>query len=114
MHPCDTGRDQRGLPQDFFHVHVSYTGTGVPRRILVKGSGNVPATVVVTARQGRVWMSVIPPFTWDAIMEPEKIDELMHVLRLTQEEARTMTFVGGRWMTHADKGSVQEITSGKD
>lgn len=59
-------------------------------------------------------MSIIPPFTWDAIMEPEKVDELMHVLTLAQEEARTMVFVGGRWVTHADKENVQEITSGKD
>jgi hypothetical protein len=82
------------------------------RRVLVKGSGNVPATVVVTARHGRVWMSVVPPFTPEAIMEPERIDELMHVLRLAREEARRMTFVDGRWAIRADREAVREITSG--
>ena len=47
--------------------------------------------VVVTAAQGAVWVSRSPPFTWDAIMEPGRVDELVHVLKLAQQEARKMT-----------------------
>lgn len=97
--PCDAG---------------PYTGTGAPRRVSATGSENVPVTVVVTTRQGRIWISIIPPFTCEAIMEPERIDELMQVLRLAREEARRMTFADGRWEIRADSGVVREITSGKD
>jgi Na+/proline symporter len=62
----------------------------MPRRVRVKGMQGVDATVVVTVVQGKVWLSVSPPFTWEAIMEPGKVDELMHVLELAQEEAKQM------------------------
>jgi Na+/proline symporter len=50
----------------------------------------VDATVVVTVVQGTVWMSISPSFTWEAIMEPEKVDEVMAVLDLAREEAKKM------------------------
>jgi hypothetical protein len=50
---------------------------GVPRRVFVKGMPGVKATVVVTAVQGTVWLSISPPFTWKAIMEPDKVDKLI-------------------------------------
>lgn len=58
------------------------------RRIAVKGSGGVNATVVVTVQRARVWLSIQPPFTWDAIMEPEKVDELIAVLDHAKEDAQ--------------------------
>ena len=54
----------------------------VQRKVTVKGSGGVVATVVVTARRGKVWMSIQPPFTWDAIMEPGMVEELIRTLAL--------------------------------
>jgi hypothetical protein len=57
-----------------------YAGSEVHRRVSVKGSGGVAATVIVVIRQGKVHMSIIPPFTWEAILDPGKIDELMQVL----------------------------------
>jgi len=62
----------------------------VRRKVTVKGSGGVVATVVITARRGKVWMSIQPPFTWDAIMEPGMVDELIRTLVLTVEDAKTM------------------------
>lgn len=62
----------------------------VRRRVLVKGTGGVAAAVVLTVVQGQVWMSIHPLFTWEAIMEPGKVDELMHVLGLARDDARKM------------------------
>jgi len=62
----------------------------VQRKVTVKGSGGVVATVVVTARRGKVWMSIQPPFTWDAIMEPGMVDELIRTLAPAAEDAKKM------------------------
>ncbi len=60
---------------------------GMPRRVVVKGREGVVATVVMTTYRGEVWMSIVPPFTWEAIMESDKVDELIHALGLAREEA---------------------------
>ena len=62
----------------------------VRRTVTVKGSGGVVATVVVTTRRGQVWMSIQPPFTWEAIMEPVLGDELIRMLALAAEDAKKM------------------------
>ncbi len=67
-----------------------YTETLVHRRVSVKGSGGVSATVVITVQQGQVWMSIQPPFTWEAIMEPWKVEELVQTLMLAADVARSM------------------------
>jgi hypothetical protein len=46
--------------------------------------------VVVTTRRGQVWMSIQPPFTWEAIMEPVLVDELIRTLALAAEDAKKM------------------------
>jgi hypothetical protein len=46
-----------------------------------------------------VWMSIVPPFTWEAIMELGKVDELIHVLGPAGEEARRSVTVN---VTRAD------------
>lgn len=56
---------------------------------------NVPATVVVTVVQATVWMSISPPFTWEAIMDPVNVDELIHVLGLAREDAKRMAAARG-------------------
>lgn len=56
-------------------------------RVVVKGREGMTATVVVTTYRGEVWMSIVPPFTWEAIMESGKVDELMHALGLARQEA---------------------------
>lgn len=85
------------------------------RKVSVKGSGGVSATVVVTVQQGKVWVSITPPFTWEAIMEPAKVDELMRLLGLAQEDAKRM--VNGKRMSRGDKqrpvGSVTVLPGNK-
>jgi hypothetical protein len=53
---------------------------GMPQRIHVKGTGGVDATVVVTVMRDSVWLSISPRFTWEAIMHPGKVDEIISVL----------------------------------
>lgn len=63
----------------------------VQRSVSVKGSGGVTATIVVTVRRGKVWVSIQPPFTWSAIMEHGKVAELRRTLALATEDAQRMT-----------------------
>ena len=73
-----------GVPSE----EARYPRMGLPRRVRVKGMQGVDATVVVTVVQGTVWLSVSPPFTWEAIMEPGKVDEVIHVLGVARDEAK--------------------------
>jgi hypothetical protein len=57
-----------------------YIDSEVYRRLSVKGSEGVSATVVVKSIRGYVWVSIMPPFTWEAILEPGKVDELIRML----------------------------------
>ncbi len=70
---------------------MTRTSTGTPRRVRVTGMQGVEVTVVVTVVQGTVWMAISPPFTWEAIMEPGKVDEVLSVLELARDEAKTAT-----------------------
>lgn len=83
---------------------------GMPRRILVKGMQGVDATVVVTVVQGTVWLSISPPFTWEAIMELDKVDEVIHVLELAREEATKMAAVRNGSAMRGAKAVVRAIT----
>jgi hypothetical protein len=56
--------------------------------VAVKGSGGVSATMIVTVRRGLVWISIEPPFTWEAILEPGKVDELVQTLRQAATAAK--------------------------
>lgn len=75
----------------------------VHRKISVKGSGGVGATVVVIAHRGQVRVSIVPPFTWEAIMEPGKIDEVIHVLALARDDAKKMAVARERSASRGDK-----------
>jgi hypothetical protein len=61
---------------------------GAPRRVRVKGMQGVNATVIVTVVKDTVWLSISPPFTWEAIMEPGKVDEVISILKLARDEAK--------------------------
>lgn len=75
--------DPREQTREIGHKHVH-------RRISVKGSGGVTATIVIFTRQGTVLMSIVPPFTWEAIMDPEQVDELISALELAKNDAKKM------------------------
>jgi hypothetical protein len=68
---------------------------GMSRRVRVKGMEGVDANVVVTVVQGKVWLSISPPFTREAIMEPGKVDEVISMLELARDEAKKMTIRRG-------------------
>jgi hypothetical protein len=84
----------------------------MPCRISVKGQAGVPATVVVTVVQDKVWLSISPPFTWEAIMEPVKVDQLIHVLEQARDEARKLARARNGRASHEDKPVVRTITRG--
>lgn len=72
-----------------------HASTGLPRRVRVAGMQGVEVTVVVRVVQGAVWMSISPPFTWEAIMEPGKVGEVMAVLEIARDEAMSATARSG-------------------
>lgn len=89
------------------------THTGIPRRVSVTGKDGISATVVVTTYRGQVWLSVVPSFNGEAIMEPTEVNELIRTLELAQEDADMM----GRAPRHGPRGSraaIQEIMSGTE
>lgn len=69
---------------------TTWPNVSMPRRVPVKGMQGVDATVVVTVVHGTVWLSISPPFTWEAIMEPEKVDQVISMLELARREAEIL------------------------
>lgn len=59
----------------------------MPRRVLVKAAQGADATVVVTVVQGTVWMSISPWPTWEAIMAPGEVDEVIQALQRARDDA---------------------------
>lgn len=67
---------------------ASHLPSPMPRIVTATGSGGVPAAVIVTVRRGFVWVSIMPPFTWEAILDPGQVDELVQTLTLAGKDAR--------------------------
>jgi hypothetical protein len=83
----------KAKPEEIPNGQAGDTGAKlVHRKVSVKGSGAVSATVVITVTHGQVWMSIQPPFTWEAIMEPGKVEELIRTLTLAAEGAKKRTY----------------------
>lgn len=59
----------------------------VPRQVAAQASGGIRATVVVTVQQSTVGISIVPPFTWEAIMTPATVDELIGALTQARHDA---------------------------
>ena len=100
--PSKQGRCEQALVQQ-----APWPRTGVPRRVFVKGMQGIDVTLVVTVAQGSVWVSISPPFTWEAIMEPVKVDELVHVLELAKDEAKNMAVAGNGGVVRAITGGLK-------
>ncbi|MGH4020398.1 MAG: hypothetical protein ACRDT0_14415 [Pseudonocardiaceae bacterium] len=79
----------------------------VQRKVTVKGDGGATATVVVTAQRGKVWVSIDPLFTWNVILDPGKVDEVIRTLGLAGEDAKKM--VSG---TSGSHGGTQSAGNG--
>lgn len=84
--------------------------SAIHRRVAVAGSGGVSATVIVVARRGQVWVSIMPPFTWEAILEPITVDELTHTLELAREDAMKMTTAPQKQASQLNRTVRREIT----
>jgi hypothetical protein len=100
-------------PDDVSYEQAPHTNRGIPRRVCVKGMQGIDVTVVVTVVQGKVWLSVSPPFTWEAIMEPGKVDEVIHVLRLAREEVEKLPAARGRPAADGGKAVVGRLQAGR-
>lgn len=84
--------------------------TGVPRRVRVRGRQGADATVIVTVVQDTVWLSISPPFTWEAIIEPGKVDEVIAILELARDEAQKVTAARNGSAFHGGKAVVRATT----
>ncbi|MGH3975171.1 MAG: hypothetical protein ACRDS9_17855 [Pseudonocardiaceae bacterium] len=84
--------------------------TGMPRRVHVKGMQGVDATVVVTVVRDTVWLSISPPFTWEAIMQPDKVDKVISMLELARDEAKKMATTRNGSTFRGDKAVTRVIT----
>lgn len=82
--------EKRENEEHVAHGRTTWPNMGIPRRVPVKGMLGIDATVVVTAVQNKVWLSISPPFTWEAIMEPEKVDQVISMLELARGEAENV------------------------
>ncbi|MGH3875344.1 MAG: hypothetical protein ACRDSR_28260 [Pseudonocardiaceae bacterium] len=80
-------------PEEPSEGQSACAGSTMYRRVSVKGSGGVAAAVIVTTYRGQVRISIVPPFTWEAIMEPGKVDELIHTLSLARAAATRETAI---------------------
>jgi hypothetical protein len=59
----------------------------MPRRIAVKGMQGTDVNIIVTVVQGTVWLSISPPYVWEAILQPSNVDNVIHALELARDEA---------------------------
>ncbi|MGH3783729.1 MAG: hypothetical protein ACRDRO_24690 [Pseudonocardiaceae bacterium] len=84
---------------------------GMPRRVRVKGMQGVDVAVVVTVVQDTVWLSISPPFTWEAIMESGKVDDVISVLELARDEARKVATARDGSVFRGRTAVVRAITS---
>lgn len=98
-------------PQQPPERKTEYPDLGTYHGVSVKGSGGAAATVVVKTVQGHVWVSITPPFIWEAIMEPVKVVELIHALGLALDHAKKIALTRSL-PSHGNKAIVREITSG--
>ena len=89
------------------HGWTTWPIMGVPRRVRVKGMQGVDATVVVTVVRDTVWLSISPPFTWEAIMKPGRVDEVISILELARDEANKVATARNRSATTPNGSATQ-------
>ena len=66
--------------------------------------------MVVTVVQDKVWLSISPPFTWEAIMEPGKVDEVISMLETARDEASKAATTRNRSAFPEGQVAAQAIT----
>ncbi|MDQ3826685.1 MAG: hypothetical protein M3319_08970 [Actinomycetota bacterium] len=68
--------------------------------------------MIVTVVRGAVWMSLMPPFTWEAMMDPRKVDEVIRALESARAEAAIIGAVLGRRLPREAETATRQITKG--
>jgi hypothetical protein len=61
---------------------IPHVDTGIqvyPGECLSKRPGE-DATIIIRVIQSRVWLSILPPCTWEAIMTVEMVEEVIRIL----------------------------------
>jgi len=58
------------------------------KKLAVRGRQGMKVTVIVTVYHGTVWVSIDPPFTSEAILEPEHVANLIDMLTQAVKEAQ--------------------------
>ncbi|MGH4001632.1 MAG: hypothetical protein ACRDTJ_29690 [Pseudonocardiaceae bacterium] len=92
------------------HGQTTWPITGMPRRVHVKSMQGVDATVVVTVVRDTVWLSISPPFTWEAIMQPDKVDKVISMLELARDEAKKVATTRNGSTFRGDKAVARAVT----
>lgn len=103
---------ERFQPEDVAGPQATPTTRGMPRKVYVKGMQGVDAAVVVTVVRGAVWMSIMPPFTWEAMMDPGKVDEVIRALESARGEAATIGAALSRRLPREAETTARQITQG--
>jgi len=58
------------------------------KKLAVRGRQGMKVTVIVSVYRGTVWVSIDPPFSFDAILEPEHVASLIDLLTQAVKEAQ--------------------------
>ncbi|MGH3923641.1 MAG: hypothetical protein ACRDS9_06480 [Pseudonocardiaceae bacterium] len=66
--------------------------------------------MVVTVVHDTVWLSISPRFTWEAIMEPGKVEEVISALKLARDEAKKVAAARNGSALRMGQAIVQTIT----
>ncbi|HET9255319.1 MAG TPA: hypothetical protein VFO16_08975 [Pseudonocardiaceae bacterium] len=99
-----------GNPEHLPDGGITWPVMGRPRRVRVKGVGGIDVTVAVTTVRDTVWLSISSPFTWEAIIEPGKVDEVISILELARDEAIEIVKTRRRDASRESNGSVNSDT----
>lgn len=66
--------------------------------------------MVVTMVHDTVWLSISPPFTWEAIMNPGTVDEVISTLELARDEAKKVAAARNEHAFRESKAIVRAIS----
>jgi hypothetical protein len=85
----------------------------IHRRVSVRSTSGEPARVVITVRRSWVFVFIDPHFVGDAVLDPEKVDEVIRALAQAREDAKRLGRGGnGAGGSRGGGGRTRPPTSG--
>lgn len=90
LHPSAEDGQQAAYTVRGTSGQAVYIGSEIHRRISVQSSSGERAAIAAIVRQGKVWVSVVPHFVGEAILDPEKADAVTRTLAQARDDARRM------------------------